>query len=411
MAIVKPFKAVRPSRDKVALVSSKSYEAYSPAELGAKLDFNPFTFLHVINPGYKYHQEVSGEQRFQLVHNRYLEFKENNIFIQDKKSGFYIYERIDKNNSFCGIIAATSVKDYLNDVIKKHEGTISKREQLFEKYLKVTGFNAEPVLLTFKDDATLSEIISIEKEKRPEYEFSTTDKRLHKLWLISDEVTIQKITQAFKKIEALYIADGHHRSASSCLLAKDLASANKNHSGNEDYNFFMSYLIPESHLQISAFNRFIRDLNGLSVDDFLMKLDTNFRIENKGQQLYTPSKKHHFSMYLDGEFYSLYLRKNKYQFTDALSRLDAEILYKTILHPILGIDDLTNNNRIGYSHNKTDSISIKTKVDSGLYKVGFGLIPVNINEMKEVADANLKMPPKTTYIQPKLRSGLTMYEF
>ena len=411
MAIVKPFKAVRPSRDKVALVSSKSYEAYTPAELGAKLNFNPFSFLHVINPGYKFHQEVSGEQRFQLVHNRYLEFKENQIFIQDNKPTFYIYERLDANDAFCGIIAATSVADYNNNIIKKHEGTITKREQLFEKYLKVTGFNAEPVLLTFKDDETLTKIIQSEKEKRPEYEFSTTDRRLHKLWLITDETTSNKITTAFAKIDALYIADGHHRSASSALLAKDLASENKNHTGKEPYNYFMSYLIPESNLKIAAFHRFVKDLNGLSVQEFLMKLDTVFRIENKGQFLYSPTKKHHFSMYLNGSFYTLYLRKNKYQFTDALSKLDAEILYNTVLHPILGINDVTNNERLGYSHNKTDSISIKTKVDSGSYKVGFGLMPIEVSEMKEIADANLKMPPKTTYIQPKLRSGLTMYEF
>jgi len=411
MAIVKPFKAVRPSRDKVALVSSKSYEAYSPAELGAKLDFNPYTFLHVINPGYKYHQEVSGEERFKLVHNRYLEFKEDIIFIQDKTPGFYIYERIGVHFSFCGIIGATSVQDYMKDIIKKHEGTISKREVLFENYLKTTGFNAEPVLLTFKDNETLENIINKEKLNRPEYEFSTTDQHLHKLWLVSDENIIQKITQAFQKIDALYIADGHHRSASSALLAKDLGKENKNHTGKENYNFFMSYLIPESHLQISEFNRFIKDLNGLTVAEFLLKLNENFRIENRGQQLYVPSKKHHFSMYLNGEFYSLYLRKDIYTFTDALSKLDADILYKTILNPVLGIRDLTNNDRIGYSHNKKDTISIKTKVDAGLYKVGFGLIPITIDEMKEIADANLKMPPKTTYIQPKLRSGLTIYEF
>ena len=229
--------------------------------------------------------------------------------------------------------------------------------------------------------------------------------------MVSDEKIIKNITEAFKKINALYIADGHHRSASSALLAKDLSEENKNHSGNENYNFFMSYLIPESNLQISEFNRFVKDLNELSVDEFLIKLDAVFRIENRGQQLYIPSKKHHFSMYLDGDFYSLYLRKDVYKFSDALSKLDAEILYKTILNPILGIKDLKNNSRIGYSHNKKDIISIKTKVDAGLYKVGFGLIPITVNEMKEIADANLKMPPKTTYIQPKLRSGLTIYEF
>ena len=411
MAIIKPFKAVRASRDKVALVSSKSYETYTPAELGAKLDFNPYTFLHVVNPDYKYLQEVSTERRFQLVQNRYSDFKRNKIFNQDTIPAFYIYERIDANNTFCGIIGATSIDDYLNNVIKKHEGTIHKRERLFEKYLKIIGFNAEPVLLTFRDDETLEEIINQEKAKNPEYEFSTTDKMLHKLWVVSDENITQKITKAFAKIEALYIADGHHRTASSALLAKDLASENENHNGTEAYNYFMSYLIPESQLKISEFNRFVKDLNGLSVNEFLEKLSVHFVIHNRGQLIYFPDKKHHFSMYLNGEFYSLYLKENEYTFTNALSKLDSEILFRTVLEPILGVKDLTNNDRVGHSDNKKDVISIKTKVDSGLYTVGFSLTAVTIVELKEIADANLKMPPKTTYIQPKLRSGLTVYEF
>lgn len=411
MAIIKPFKAVRASRDKVALVSSKSYETYTPAELGAKLDFNPYTFLHVVNPDYKYLQEVSTERRFQLVQNRYADFKRNKIFNQDTITAFYIYERIDANNTFCGIIGATSIDDYLNNVIKKHEGTIHKRERLFEKYLKIIGFNAEPVLLTFRDDETLEEIINQEKAKNPEYEFSTTDKMLHKLWVVSDENITQKITKAFAKIEALYIADGHHRTASSALLAKDLASENENHNGTEAYNYFMSYLIPESQLKISEFNRFVKDLNGLSVNEFLEKLSVHFVIHNRGQLIYFPDKKHHFSMYLNGEFYSLYLKENEYTFTNALSKLDSEILFRTVLEPILGVKDLTNNDRVGHSDNKKDVISIKTKVDSGLYTVGFSLTAVTIVELKEIADANLKMPPKTTYIQPKLRSGLTVYEF
>ena len=411
MAIIKPFKAVRASRDKVALVSSKSYETYTPAELGAKLDFNPYTFLHVVNPDYKYLQEVSTEKRFQLVQSRYSDFKRNNIFNQDTVPAFYIYERKDANNTFCGIIGATSIDDYLKNVIKKHEGTISKRERLFEKYLKIIGFNAEPVLLTFRDDETLEEIISREKAKNPEYEFSTNDKMLHKLWVVNDENITQKIIKAFAKIEALYIADGHHRTASSALLAKDLASENENHNGSEAYNYFMSYLIPESQLKISEFNRFVKDLNGLAVDDFLEKLSVHFVIQNRGQLIYFPDKKHHFSMYLNGEFYSLYLKEDNYNFTDALSKLDSEILFRTVLEPILGVKDLTNNDRVGHSDNKKDVISIKTKVDSGLYTVGFSLTAVSIVELKEIADANLKMPPKTTYIQPKLRSGLTVYEF
>lgn len=411
MAIVKPFRAVRPSRDKVALVSSKSYEAYTHAELGAKLDFNPFTFLHIINPGYKYHQKISEEQRYHMVHDRYEEFKEQGIFVQDSDPAFYIYEISDLHNTFCGVIAATSVEDYKKGFIKKHEGTLPKREVLFETYLKSTGFNAEPVLLMHEDDENFENAINKMKKERPEYEFSTTDKKLHRLWLVQDNKDVEIITSFFKNTKALYIADGHHRSASSALLADDLRAENPNHQGTESYNFFMSYLIPESHLEISEFNRLIKDLNGLSIDEFLIELDAHFKIENKGTNLYKPSKNHHFSMYLNGEFYSVQLRKNTYEFNDALSRLDTEILYRTILKPILGIDDINNDNRISYSNNKLDLLSIKTNVDSGEFEIGFGLVPISVTEMKEIADAELKMPPKTSYIEPKLRSGLTLYEF
>jgi len=382
MAIVKPFKAVRATRDKVAMVSSKPYEIYTPEMRNAKLAFNPFTFLHVINPGYKYQkQNIFGELRFKLVHNRYLEFKEDKIFTQDKIPAFYIYQKNTATKSFCGIIAATSVADYHNKVIKKHEGTLKKRELLFENYLKNTGFNAEPVLLTYPDNEEI------------------------------DSIDIEKITTAFKEIDTLYIADGHHRSTSSCLLAERLAKENPKHTGAEDYNFFMSYLLPESELSIFEFNRFITDLNGLTPNEFLIELDTFFRIENRRQELYKPKEKHHFSMYLNGNFYALYLRKSLYNFTDALSKLDAQILYKTVLKPILGIDDIRNDSKIVYSQNKTDSLELKSKVDSGDFKVSFGMLPTTIKELKEIVDGDLLMPPKTTYIEPKLRSALTIYEF
>ncbi len=411
MAIVKPFRAVRATRDKVALVSSKSHDVYSEKKLQSKLDFNPYTFLHIIHPGYKYNKEISGEQRFKLVHNRYLEFKEEGFFTQDKKPAFYMYQKTNEEQTFCGIIAAAAAEDYRNNVIKKHEGTIEKREILFETYLKNTGFNAEPVLLTFPDDDELNTVLEKYKHQRAEYEFTAADKVSHLLWVIDDENDVTKITNAFKKMDALYIADGHHRSASSCLLAQNSAKENPNHTGNEDYNFFMSYLIPESNLKISEFNRFITDLNNLSADEFLMELDASFRIENHGQEFYQPTKKHHFSMYLNGEFYSLYLRKSLYHFNDALSKLDTEILYKTVLKPILGINDIRNNNRVSYKNMKKDSLLLKTKVDDGSFKVSFGLLPVNIDELKEIANQGLQMPPKSTYIQPKLRSGLTIYEF
>ncbi|WP_428740264.1 DUF1015 domain-containing protein [Tenacibaculum sp.] len=412
MAIVKPFKAVRAPRDKVALVSSKSYEIYTPAEIGAKLDFNPYTFLHVINPGYKYHkQDVTGEQRFKLVHNRYLEFKENEVFQQDKVPAFYVYQKITPSDNFCGIIAATSVEDYHNNVIKKHEDTLKERELLFENYLKNTGFNAEPVLLTYPDNDVINSIIQKYQKQRAEYEFSTSDKDVHFLWVVSDDNDIKMISNAFEQINTLYIADGHHRSTSSCLLAQNLAENNPTHTGNEEYNFFMSYLLPESQLKIYEFNRFIRDLNGLTPEELLIELDAHFRIENRGQELYKPKEKHHFSMYLNGEFYALYLRKSIYNFTDCLSELDAYILYTTVLQPILGIDDIRNASKIVYSQNKSDGLELKTKVDSGEFKVSFGMLPTNIRELKTIVDAGLMMPPKTTYIEPKLRSALTIYEF
>jgi len=412
MAIVKPFKAVRATRDKVAMVSSKPYEIYTPEMRNAKLAFNPFTFLHVINPGYKYQkQNIFGELRFKLVHNRYLEFKEDKIFTQDKIPAFYIYQKNTATKSFCGIIAATSVADYHNKVIKKHEGTLKKRELLFENYLKNTGFNAEPVLLTYPDNEEIDSIIKKYKVQRPEYEFSTTDKDTHVLWVVNNAIDIEKITTAFKEIDTLYIADGHHRSTSSCLLAERLAKENPKHTGAEDYNFFMSYLLPESELSIFEFNRFITDLNGLTPNEFLIELDTFFRIENRRQELYKPTEKHHFSMYLNGNFYALYLRKSLYNFTDALSKLDAQILYKTVLKPILGIDDIRNDSKIVYSQNKTDSLELKSKVDSGDFKVSFGMLPTTIKELKEIVDGDLLMPPKTTYIEPKLRSALTIYEF
>jgi uncharacterized protein (DUF1015 family) len=412
MAIVKPFKAVRATRDRVALVSSKSYEIYSPEKLNSKLAFNPYTFLHVINPGYKYHkQDLSGEQRFKLVHNRYLEFKEDEIFTQDQTPAFYIYQKVTPTGSFCGIITATSVEDYDNNVIKKHEGTLKERELMFENYLKNTGFNAEPVLLTYPDNDAITSIIKKYQTERSEYEFSTTDKDSHFLWVVNDQNDIAQITQAFKEVETLYIADGHHRSTSSCLLAQRLAKENPNHTGKEDYNFFMSYLLPESQLKIYEFNRFIKDLNGMTPDEFLIELDAVFRIENRGQELYKPKKKHHFNMYLNGEFYSLYLRKSVYEFTDALSKLDAQILYQTILNPILGIKDIRNASKIMYSQNKSDSLELKTKVDTGDFKVSFGMLPATIDELKTIVDADMLMPPKTTYIEPKLRSALTIYEF
>lgn len=411
MAKIIPFKAVRPTRDKVSLVASRSYQSYTQAEREARLDYNPYSFLHIVNPGYKYDKEISGKERYQLVKNRYLEFKEDDVFVQDKKATYYIYRIVDRDHQvFNGIVAAASVEDYKNDVIKKHEDTIASREIIFKEYLKTVGFNAEPVLLTYPDNDVISIIISEIQKERAEFEFTTTYRDTHYLWKIDNENAIDVISKAFYKIETLYIADGHHRSASSRLLCEDLKTQNKNHTGEESYNYFMSFLIPESELKLHEFYRVIRDLNGKSKEEFLIQLDTMFRIENRGIMPYKPSKTHHFSMYLDGEFYSLYLRKNNYTFKSSLDRLDAQLLFETILKPILGISDLRNDKRIDYLSGKKDIVNLKSMIDSEAFKVGFGMVPATIEQLKAIADEGLTMPPKSTYIEPKLRSGVTIYE-
>lgn len=412
MAKIHPFKAVRPTRDKVSLVACRSYQSYTPIERDSRMNYNPYSFLHIVNPGYKYQKEISGEERYKLVRNRYLEFKEDEIFLQDDSPCFYVYKIVNREQeSFCGIVAAASAEDYHNDVIKKHEDTLKDRESTFKEYLKTVGFNAEPVLLTYPDNDFIAKVISETVQTRAEYEFTTTYRDTHYLWKIDNKKSVQEIQEAFSSINTIYIADGHHRSASSYLLAQDLKENNPKHQGNEAYNFFMSYLIPESDLKIYEFNRLVKDLNGLTKQEFLIRLDEWFRIENRGIEVYKPSKPHHFSMYLDGEFYSLYLRKTAYQFTDALEELDAQILYKTVLEPILNIKDLRTDTRIEYSHGKNDIVFVKSMVDSKEYKVGFGLFPASVEQVKKIADEGLKMPPKSTYIEPKLRSGVTIYEF
>ncbi|WP_179353984.1 DUF1015 domain-containing protein [Winogradskyella vidalii] len=407
-----PFKAVKPTRATVGLVATRPYQSYTVDERESRMAYNPYSFLHVINPGYKYDQEVKGNKRYELVKNRYLEFKEDGILVQDEKPSFYVYKIVNRfGQEFNGIIAASSAEDYENGIIKKHEDTIVKREETFKNYIQSVGFNAEPVLLTYPDNAKIAAIIKATQNSFAEFEFTTTYRDTHYLWKIDTEDTITAIKDEFEQMETVYIADGHHRSASSYLLYKDEKAKNLNHKSSASYNFFMSYLIPESDLVVYEFNRLIKDLNGASKEEFLISLDTAYRIENRGTLPYKPSKPHHFSMYLDGEFYSLYLRKSAYNFNTALDQLDAQLLYKTILQPLLGIKDLRHDNRISYVNGQHEMLTIKSSIDSGEFTVGFGMCPSNITQIKQIADEGLTMPPKSTYILPKLRSAITIYEY
>ena len=409
MAKVKPFRAIRPTRDKVALVTTRSYDIYKKKELNDILRMNPFSFLHILRPGYKYQKAVHGNKRFKMVHNRYGEFKENGIFKTDEKPRYYLHQKTYNGDVFWGLIGLASIEDYQNSVIKKHENTLSEREALFGNYLETTGFNAEPVLITYPDHEFLSSLILKYRSKRAEYEFTTNKNRTHLMWLIEQKEEVNQISEAFDSIPSLYIADGHHRTASSNFLYQKMKTG-EDQKAKELSKYFMAYFIPESNLRITSFFRFIKTLNGLHKREFLMALDENFRIQNLGKRYYKPSKKHHFSMYIDGEFYKLYLRKTNFDSSNELDHLDSQILFKKILQPILGINDPSNDNNIHYLPEKGNEMELKNLVDSDEFKVGFGSFPVSVKQLKSVADHNLTMPPKSSYIEPKLRSGLTIYE-
>ena len=405
MAQIIPFKAVRPTADKVSLVTSRSYDDYGATELAAYLEFNPFSFLHILNPAYVNQQKIGFDKRFKAVAHKYEDFKKDGILIQEEKAVFYLYEIQSKNHTFTGILAGTSVADYQNNIIKKHEDTLQYRVELFKDYLHQTGFNTEPVLITYKDDSELTNWITNKKKDQPIYEFSTTNKEKHILWKIENDAEIEWLKQKFTEIGDLYIADGHHRSASSELLYEE-----DKHSGNENLNYFMSFLIADSNVKIYEFNRIISDLNGHSKEDFIKKVAENFVIKTKKQELWKPKHKFEFGMYFDGEFYALRLKEEKFKFDNLLAKLDAQILYDTVLKPILGIDDLRTDDRIAYIPGTKSITSIKELVDNGEYEVGFMLYPIDIKEIKAIADENLIMPPKSTYIEPKFRSGLVVYE-
>ena len=399
MAIVRPFKAIRPARDKANLVASRSYLTYSDETIKEKLDHNPYTFLHIINPDYNTPKKTTGIAKFKLVKEKFQQFIADGILKKDAVESFYIYQKKNQLNTFTGIIGASSVEDYLNNKIKKHEQTLTKREKMFRNYLDITGFNAEPVLLAHEPNKEIKSILDKYTSTRSEYEFTTTNKSLHKLWIVDNWSDIKMITNAFEKIENIYIADGHHRCASSALFYKDQKS--------ELSSYFMSYLVDENQLNILNFNRLVKHLNGLTASKLLEKIKEKYTLNYKKESPYSPTLNDEISMYLERKWYSLIANKQKYSST--AESLDPSILSKNILKPLLNILDERTDQNISFLDGTIPLSVIKAKVDSGEYAVGFILKPISITAIKKVADNNEIMPPKSTYIQPKLRSGLTIY--
>lgn len=405
MISLKPFRAYRPPRDKAYLVATRSYVSYNEAELDDKLKNNPFSFMHVINPreGRGLHP---GKEKYQHVKDHFKLWCEEEIFFQDEQESFYLYSQVKDGNEYIGIIAAVSVEDYLEGRIKKHENTLSAREEMFTDYLENTGFNAEPVLLIYHDDFRLNQLFARYIETRAEYEFTSTDKVYHRLWPINEPRDIEVITEQFAAQQALYIADGHHRSASSALLAQRLEAEGKTEGS---HHYFMAFLIGEEQMKIYDFNRLVKNDSGKSKEQILSELEQTFHIEPKHQETFHPQKLHELGMYMEGEWFKLSPRMGSFNPSDAVGHLDAEILSRNILDPIFHIKDLKSDSRVDFAPGTYGLDYLETAVNKGKFDIAFSLFPVSIEQIKQVSDEGKIMPPKSTYIEPKLRSGLIIY--
>lgn len=413
MAKVIPFRAVRPENDKVHLVASRSVDGYNLAELRDKLSGNPYTFLHVINPDYDdgVKTRPGSRERLQKVKGAFKRFVREKVFKKDEKPSYYIYRQVKESNTYTGIIACTSIDDYLSGVIKIHEQTITQREEKLKDYLEVCEFNAEPVLFCYPNDAEIDRTTHDITEQRPDYDFTTTDKVRHTLWVVNDKKTVQLIGQRFAGIPYIYIADGHHRSASSALLGKLKRSSRKSYTGEEAFNFYLGVFFPEDQLRIYDYNRVVKDLNGLSVAQLLKRIGEKFEVSEASAADFRPSRKHELSMYLQEKWYSLKAKENTYNSNDPVGSLDAAILTEHILSPIFDIHDLKTDKRIGFVPGIRGSMELKKQVDEGKAAVAFGLYPVTMQQLKWIADTDNIMPPKSTWVEPKMRSGLVIYTF
>ncbi|HLV41923.1 MAG TPA: DUF1015 domain-containing protein [Brumimicrobium sp.] len=411
MTKIKAFKAIRPVRSKAHLVASRAVATYKDSILEAKLASNPYSFIHIIHPEYFECDETrttpNSVERFLKVNDKYAEFYERGILKQDDKEALYIYRQSTPNHSYLGVIGGANVQEYKDNKIKKHEATLASREEMFTNYLDIVGYNAEPVLLSHKKSEALDEVLSKIVAKRPEYEFTTTDETTHELWIANEQETLE-IQQAYENIETCYIADGHHRSASSVRL-HDKIQERGEYDSNKNYNSFLSFFIDEERLNIMPFNRLCKSLNGNSIEELISKIGNHFEVKELEKPM-QPEQLHDIHMYVNASWYRLRLKVEKHSKLDAVSSIDAEILTRYILSPVLGIHDLTTDENISFQSGEDGITAIEHSVNKGVNEVGFLLYPVTMEQLKAVADENAIMPPKSTWIEPKMRSGLTIYK-
>lgn len=412
MAKVKPFKGVRPPKEFVEEVVSRPYDVLNSEEARKEAEGNPKSLYHIIKPEINF--ETGTDEHDPKVYakavEKFHEFQEKGWLVQDKKECYYIYAQTMDGRTQYGFVIGAWVNDYMEGRIKKHELTRRDKEEDRMKHVRVNNANVEPVFFAFPDNAALEAIIKEVTAKKPEYDFIAPDGFGHTFWVIDDDATINTITEEFAKIPNMYIADGHHRSAAAALVGAEKAKNNPNHTGDEEYNYFLAVAFPASHLKIIDYNRVVRDLNGLTPAQFLDKLRENFDVEDKGTEIYHPACLHNFSLYLEGKWYSLTAKPGTYNDQDPIGVLDVTVSSDLILRDILGITDLRSDKRIDFVGGIRGLGELKRRVDSGEMKMALALYPVTMDQLMQIADTGNIMPPKTTWFEPKLRSGLVIHK-
>ncbi len=413
MAILKPFKGYRPPRELAAKVASRPYDVLNSDEARTEAAGNACSLLHIIKPEIDF--PAGTDEHDEAVYQKAVEnfelFKANGWLQQDEKERLYIYAQTMNGRTQYGIVGCAAVEDYLNGIIKKHELTRRDKEEDRMKHVRNTQANMEPVFFAYPAVEEIDRIVAdIVSKQKAEYDFVAEDGFGHHFWLIEDEKTIARIVELFAQVPFTYVADGHHRTAAAALVGKEKREKNPNHNGTEEYNFFLAVHFPDNQLNIIDYNRVVKDLNGLSEAELVARMGEDFVVEKVGTEICKPDKLHVFSMYLGNEWYRMEAKPGRYNDNDPIGVLDVTILSDLVLDKVLGIKDLRSDKRIDFVGGIRGLGELKKRVDSGEMKVAFALYPVSMQQLINIADSGNIMPPKTTWFEPKLRSGLVVHE-
>ena len=413
MAIIKPFKGIRPPKELVEKVESRPYDVLDSEEARAEAGDNEMSLYHIIKPEIDFPVGTSeyDPRVYEKAAENFQKFQDNGWLVQDDKEQYYIYAQTMNGKTQYGLVVGAYVNDYLTGVIKKHELTRRDKEEDRMKHVRVNNANIEPVFFAYPDNEVLDRLIMRYAATEPEYDFiAPIDGFRHQLWVISNDADIKTVTDEFAKMPSLYIADGHHRSAAAALVGAEKQKQNPNHRGDEEYNYFMAVCFQASQLTILDYNRVVKDLNGLTSEQFLEALRKNFIVEDKGTDIYKPARLHEFSLYLDEHWYSLTAKEGTYDNNDPIGVLDVDISSRLILDEILQIGDLRSSQRIDFVGGLRGLGELKRRVDSGEMRAALALYPVSMQQIMDIADSGKIMPPKATWFEPKLRSGLIIHK-